>query len=389
MVSGLEGEVSTLRDLPLKKAIRARRLSQKEMREFIHKKIKGQYSEKERKDAERIWAQFGFTQGEEDVWDIVLRVYTEQVGALYDEKEGEILLPQGASDRNTMAMTILAHEVTHALQDQHFDLNSLPLEEKHNDDKVMAIHCLVEGDATLLMNRYYARHISWRALADLVGMLFSPQDEFWKAPAFLREGLAFPYTEGFLFVSELYAAGGWKRVNAAYGDPPVSCEQIMHPVKYIKKRDVPTPVDVTMLRTALGTSWRYLEHNTLGELYTRILLDEFIPGERTSEAAAGWDGDQYIALEEKKSGKLLLVWKSVWDSKKDASEFAAALEKLITKRWPQAKQVKKEPGRKEWREGPRALHLAREGAEVIYADLPRPEVSEILEQVPGLFPGSE
>jgi hypothetical protein len=154
-------------------------------------------------------------------------------------------------------------------------------------------------------------------------------------PPVLTIWFLFPYVAGQPFVDALRSAGGWDAVDAAYKDPPVSTEQIMHPEKYIE-RDDPTPVKLPDLKATLGTGWSVIDENTVGELQTAVLLANLKPGqglnmttgsldlpEAATNAAAGWDGDQYALWG--KGDQEVLVWQSVWDSEQDAVAFSRAL----------------------------------------------------------------
>jgi len=188
---------------------------------------------------------------------------------------------------------VFAHEYTHALQDQHFDLSSLPLDLEGNSDIALAALALVEGDAVLSMDNYMMENLDLDALLAILQEAEEvDQGELDSAPQFIQEELLFPYEAGLEFVSELDQWGG---INAAYADLPESTEQIMHPEKYLE-RDSPQEVSMPDLAPALGEEWSQLDSDTLGELYVGIYLDTYIADVAADTAAAGWDGDRYIYL---------------------------------------------------------------------------------------------
>jgi hypothetical protein len=145
-----------------------------------------------------------------------------------------------------------------------------------------------------------------------------------EAPPIIAESMTFPYLRGMVFCARLTNEGGWKAVDEAYRDPPVSTEQIIHPEKFRDKVDLPMIVDLGELKP--GAPWKELGRNVLGELQTSIML-----GRQGARAAAGWDGDRYAVFEtpEKRLG---LVWVSTWDSPDDAREFAHAYVRYQTRR---------------------------------------------------------
>jgi hypothetical protein len=145
-----------------------------------------------------------------------------------------------------------------------------------------------------------------------------------EAPAIISESMIFPYLRGMVFCAKLANDGGWKAVDEAYRNPPVSTEQILHPEKYQAKRDLPTMIDLGELKP--GPGWKEAGRNVLGELQISIML-----GRQGAKAAAGWDGDRY-AVFEGPDQKLGLVWFSTWDSEDEAREFARAYARYQTKR---------------------------------------------------------
>jgi hypothetical protein len=144
------------------------------------------------------------------------------------------------------------------------------------------------------------------------------------APSIISETMTFPYLRGMVFCARLANEGGWKAVDEAYKNPPVSTEQILHPEKFRAKPDFPMLIDLGELRP--GPPWKEVGRNVLGELQTQVML-----GRQGASAAAGWDGDRY-AVFEGSSGKLGLVWFSTWDTEDDAREFARAYARYQTRR---------------------------------------------------------
>jgi hypothetical protein len=157
------------------------------------------------------------------------------------------------------AKIILAHELTHAVTDQRFDLTKADrlAAATAREDELAAYSGLVEGDATLTMQRYLAERLTPAEQAD-AGLVASTQrtPERDAAPAVIRQSMLFPYEQGLRFVRALYAQGGWDAVNDAYRDPPTSTEQLLHPERYLGARDQPQKVELADLSGRLGGGWR-------------------------------------------------------------------------------------------------------------------------------------
>jgi hypothetical protein len=232
------------------------------------------------------------------------------------------------------AKVVLAHELTHALTDQHFDLTRSDrlAAATGRDDEAAAYAALVEGDATLTMQRYLRERLSpaEQAAAGLAaaGDRTPRRDA---APAVIRESMLFPYREGVRFVFALWRAGGWAAVNRAYRDPPTSTEQILHPDRYLVRRDRPQRVTVPDASGRLGAGWRPGADIGFGELDARLLLDEHLSASAAAAAAAGWDGGGLRTFE--RAGRTALVLRTVWDSAADAAEFCTAMSRQATARF--------------------------------------------------------
>jgi hypothetical protein len=118
-----------------------------------------------------------------------------------------------------------------------------------------------------------------------------------------------------VFCARLTNQAGWKAVDQAYRQPPLSTEQILHPEKYLDQPDPPR--DITLAGLKPGDDWKELGQNVVGELQLGILLRNH----QGRSAAAGWGGDRY-ALLEGPEGRLGLVWRTTWDTEDDARQFA-------------------------------------------------------------------
>jgi hypothetical protein len=262
--------------------------------------------------------------------------------------------------------TTLAHEFTHALQDQYFDLQSIESEVENNGDQSLAVQALIEGDATLTMVLYARQYLS---LDELVTLQTSGQvGTLDRAPLVVRDELSFPYNEGSLFAFSLFLDGGFEAVNQAFQDPPRSTEQILHPEKYLA-RERPVEVQLPDLAAALGAGWTELRTDVLGELDMRILLRQFGSESAALAGSAGWGGDRFSLLEGP-SGKLALVMGTTWDDQSEASEFFNEFAKGVRGRYGnRARRVQEAASTVLWSTPNGPLHLQQSGAQinVVYA----------------------
>jgi hypothetical protein len=154
--------------------------------------------------------------------------------------------------------------------------------------------------------------------------------KFAEAPRALQEALMFPYLKGLSFVNYGRRQGGWKRIDKIYKDIPLSTEQIIHPHKYFDQRDPPTEVTLDFMTGLVPEAWENIYEDVLGEFMTLQLLDPVDNTDEEKKAAAGWDGDKLRVF--KKGKDLAWVQVSVWDTEKDAIEFAGAFAKTVSSR---------------------------------------------------------
>src|SRR3954451_1227795 len=196
--------------------------------------------------------------------DVAASLYSEGVAGYYDPRSKKLRTVSGAATgTRVLAETVLAHELTHALEDQRFGL--LDEADRLNVDsyRSLAQLALVEGSATSVMQQYMARYFS--AEEALAGTLGSAVADTGDMPPFLEAQTVFPYLDGMRFVQSLRdrAGGSWSLVDTAERfRPPASTEQVMHPDRYIEV-DAPKPV---RLRVRLGDGCTRAAAGTWGEL---------------------------------------------------------------------------------------------------------------------------
>ena len=259
----------------------------------------------------------------QNLHDVMVEAYTQEVLGFYDPETEELCLIGEASELSPLDRLTLAHEYAHAIQDQQYDLTELD-EGSDDSEASMATQALIEGDATLVMGLYYWTYLDQEERAAIGEIAAEPgmgMDE--DVPAVIQETMMFPYEYGLQFVLALFEEGKWKTVNDAYGDPPESTEQIMHPDKYIENRDDPITVAIPDVAAALGTEWSEVDSDIFGEFSLKLYLEAFLDASQSETAAAGWGGDRYAFLEDS-TGRKAFVLKSEWDTENDAREFYEA-----------------------------------------------------------------
>ena len=292
----------------------------------------------------KAWELMGVLPPGTDILKSFLDALEEQAGGFYDPQTKSFFLlddmPKG------MATLLAAHELTHALEDQHYDLDGRIAASKGDDDRMFAIGAIHEGSAMAAMSVYMTRAMIGGKLSADVLQEFAKSEagkaEKLKAmPAALRRQMIGPYLLGLGFVVRgnllAVAQGGYPVADAEkfYKAGPVSSEQILHPEKYWDdaRRDVPKPVSVGEAGRTLGRGWKRVMDGNLGELMLGVMVGAATPDPNdpvattpagwTNAAASGWGGDRWELWQKDQQSVVLLA--TVWDSEKDAKEFADAL----------------------------------------------------------------
>ena len=263
--------------------------------------------------------------------DISASTFSQGVAGYYDPRSKRLRIVEGAATGSrVLAEMILAHELTHALEDQRFGLG---LEDSSgSDDRQLARLAMIEGSASWLMERYADQHFT--AEESLGGALAGAFAGTNSLPAFLEAQLVFPYLGGQQFVEALRerAGGRWDLVDLAERSrPPESTEQILHPDKYVgAEAPQQVPLDVSL------PGFERTRDGVLGEFQTRELLAA-AGGGGSSDAAEGWGGDRYELWQRDGEGDCaapcyrdsVLVARWTWDTRRDEAEFARKLRQWV------------------------------------------------------------
>lgn len=281
---------------------------------------------------ERLLKAFDLLPADASLSDLYIELLGSQVAGLYNPDDKKLYVVSKSGGLGVTEKSTFAHEFTHALQDQNFDLGKLKLDEIGQSDRSFARLSLVEGDATLLMSYWQLQNLTKEELAALIGGAADDESTkiFLRMPAILRESLLFPYLSGATFVQGIQATGGWEAVDAAYAKPPASTEQILHPEKYAAGE---APLVVRLpdgLGRRLGAGWKVDLEDAFGEFQLGIWLRESgaVGAGVAREAAAGWGGDR-VAVVSGPDGAWGVVLRTRWDSAADADEFTAAADPVV------------------------------------------------------------
>lgn len=345
-------DMSAVRELEVKRPVAMEVATREQIVAYVDSRIKEEMKDEDLAGQELALKRLGLIPNDLDMRKFLLELYGEQVAGYYDPFKQKFYI---SSWMDPMQQTpIMAHELTHALQDQHFNLKPFLTPIPENSDATSARQAVVEGDAVVSMFQYLTGQTpkgAGRLLRS--SMTSSAFPVFQNAPRYFQEALFFPYADGADFIAELKSSSGFKSVNAIYKDLPRSSEQILHPEKYAGElRDDPTPIALEMSLPG----WSQVHTDVLGELVMRVMLSAWLDEDRAVTAAEGWDGDRYRAYVRKKDADALLTpgkgparigargtmiaLRSVWDSAEDAREFFEAYVSIVPEKYDGATRRK-------------------------------------------------
>ena len=222
---------------------------------------------------------------------------------------------------------VAVHELTHAMQDQRFDLGKKDKALRNDTDAGMALHSVAEGEATLVMLAEMSSSMgvtvdqiaSNDAMLNAMSAASATMAAGVGTPHYFVESLAFPYTAGLKFVAMAYRKGGWEAVNKIYSSPPQSTREILHPDEYFAGKRTPNAYDASppmLIREHVLT----VEH--LGEFHWGFLVGP--------DNARGWKGDRVTIAQDAFCEPTVLV-ETKWDSPEAAKAFREAYVKFLTK----------------------------------------------------------
>lgn len=336
----IEAKVAELRGLKVKRPIKRGVMTKAEIRERLLERIADEYTDEELQREALAMKRLGLLPKDTDYKKLVVDILTDQIAGFYDPTTAELYIA-GWSPAGGAAMQqdlVMAHEIDHALQDQHFNLETFMKLDKDNGDASVARQALVEGDGTALMIEFAVgdSNVSPWSNDAVVSMLEPTVSQSMasgalaQAPLIIQEGLMFPYLGGLKFVVHFRRHHPWSRIDKIYRKPPLSTEHILHPSKY-ESYERPDQVSVRSLPTLKG--YEPIYSNVNGELGLSVLLRQHgVSSKRKSGhpstvelATAGWGGDRMVLYAPKNhDGSLdstIAVLYTVWDDSTDAVEF--------------------------------------------------------------------
>ena len=357
---------STETALPQREPVKRRLVNRDEVVAYLDKHMDEDEDSQRFRRSEVVLKKFGLIPRDFDLRTFLIGLLREQIAGYYDPASKTVNLLDWVDAEQQKP--VLAHELTHALQDQSFDLlkwmkgtekDLITIEKPTSldfelDEAAEARQAVVEGQATVTLIDYQLipAGMSMASSPQIVEamretMLVGTPDsvQFQKAPLFLKEALTFPYRYGLGFVGEVVAKRGKAGANALFQNPPVTTRQIMEPETYLSGEKLPAmPVpDFKHLFKDYDT----VDVGGFGEFDTCMLVGQLASRVVARQVYPGWRGGYYYAVRPKgkTSAPLGLLYVSRWSSVEKAVQFGAIYAEGLAARYRRAVEVKVEgPG---------------------------------------------
>ncbi len=332
-------EMSRITGLPIRAALKRELVSRPQVEKFMTGKIREDYPPEEMHVQEATLKAFGFVSSEFNLEKFLVAFYTEQAAGFYEPDQKTMYIADWPPPE--LQALVMAHELTHALQDQNFDLKKF-LEAEKKNDATAARQAVAEGHAMAAMIQKMVGPADLGTLPSLEPMMsglaaaqMQQYPVFSSAPYFFRFQALFPYTEGMGFMQKGLGLGGWKKLNSVFLHPPETTKEFFENSVYFNSESLPK---ISLPRPPAFESapgYKRLSENTLGELGYRALLGQFISEQEAKSAGSQWLADRYILYERSSPHAYALVARSRWASSEAALEVFRSCHTILAQKYPE------------------------------------------------------
>ena len=334
-------EMSRITGLPIRAPLKKQIIARPEIKKILEQNLHEEYTPQEIHIQESVLRAFGLVSRDFDFAKFLVTFYTEQAAGAYDPRRKTMFIADWPTEE--MQRIVLTHELTHALQDQSFDLDKFLHARRENDDATNARQAVVEGYATAAMMQQMIGQVdlaNMPALGTLMaGMVNKQMGEFpayTSAPFFFRMQALFPYAQGMGYMQRGLQLGGWKELNAIFSNPPTTTREIFEPSVYFDQQ-APLPTISLPRPPALEgvAGLKLLTENTAGELRYYSLLGQLISEDEAKTVATGWLADRFILYEGSSPDQFMLVARTRWSSAETALAFFRDYHTILSKKYPE------------------------------------------------------
>jgi hypothetical protein len=332
MVDEILKSVARLRDLRIRHNVPAVSHTKAKILAYVRSRIAEEYPKKSLETEGDMLKHLGLIPGQMDYRATLSEFVTAQVAGYFDPFKDRFVLASWLPE--LMQKPIIAHELVHALQHQHFGLKNALKRIAENDDATAARAAIIEGDATIGMMAYMVGAATPAALTPPIEAMAKktspgPTLTTRHIPYYMQRSLLFPYTGGLKLLLAHFNRAGFAGIDALHARYPESTEQLLHPEKY--GVDHPVALDFKLPASDLG-GYKVMLRNRLGEQGFRFLVSPLGKNEAQSVAlSGGWGGDRLVFL--MKGAKTALVGAVATDNADATIRYQEVLHRSLKHRY--------------------------------------------------------
>jgi len=322
--------------------VQADTIDKQRLRKYVEDQMKYELKPEEIRIEEMSLKKLGLVPANFNLAKSTVDLMTEQAAAFYDYRKKKLFVlqsPESGPVTQAEEETVIAHELAHALADQHFNLNKY-LHRGKTDDSSLARMAVMEGQATWLMYEMAGERTgqSLSRNPELVDMMSRGSDTrsdmypvLASTPLYMRASLLFPYMQGLRFQNFVYSKMGQVSFTEVFRNPPANSQQILHPEKYL---NAVHSADVTLPSLVSETRYKAVNQGTIGEFDHSILLEQYQNKQQAESIAPHWRGGGFRLYESKKEkGDTVLAYASVWDDTSSARRMFDAYRDILSGKW--------------------------------------------------------
>ena len=344
----------------IKQKVKGELASREQVAKYVDDRLNDDEDAKRLERSEIVLKKFGLLPRDFDLHAFLIQLLQEQVAGYYDVKSKSMYLLDWLSADSQKP--VLAHELTHALQDQNFDLKTweTPKSARHSDKEVFtfdedeaatARSAVAEGQGMVTLVDFMLRgtghtladapQVATMMRSSMTGNSGFPLLE--KAPLMIRESLVFPYGDGLAFEAALLEKGKDTAFSGAFRRPPQNTHEVLDVASYLKATPARWLV-LPDLHNELGSAYEKYDEGSIGQLDTRILVEQYADKEAAVKMAESWKGGVYYAAGNKDSklkgsARIGLVYLSRWDTEDVADQFAKIYADYLPKRYSKVSPI--------------------------------------------------
>jgi hypothetical protein len=336
-INAIVKSLSEITGLAEKRPVPYARMSKRQLRQFLAKRIKKTVRPEEIHADEIALKMFGLVPQDFDLKKSTIDLLTEQAAAFYDYDDKKLFLLEDAS--LSAELTTLAHELAHAVADQHFDLSKFMDDNSADDDENLARTAVVEGQASWLMIAYDLKQAHQppvptpemlESIAESGDSSFADYPVLKASPLYIQQSLLFPYAHGPLFFDAVYKRQGKEAFATVFRAPPTSSAQVIHPDRYFSHEKASKP---TLPKLPVGGHRNEISEGSLGEFDHEILLEQYLNKADAEALAPHLRGSDFKITGNSKQQNPVLLYASDWDSAENAAVFFDDYQKILRLKW--------------------------------------------------------